>query len=218
MIRQFVLQDLLTLVYSLQWTLALTLIGFVGGAIGGMVLVLMQTAVSTASNLIAKAYVTAVRGTPLLMQLFVVFFGTAVLGFNVNPWAAASLALSMHASAYLCDIWRGSIESINRGQAEAGRALGLPETDIRRFIIFPQALRIAIPPTTGFLVQLIKATSVTSIIGFVELTRTAQIINNATFDPAKVFLIVAALYMALCWPLSLASRYLEGRLSGAIQQ
>lgn len=215
MIRPFVFQDFLTLLFSLQWTVALTLIGFVGGAIGGLLLVLMQMGRAKLPTAIAKGFVTAIRGTPLLMQLFVVFFGGSVIGFDINPWIAAGFALSIHASAYLSDIWRGAIDALPVGQTEAGRALGLPETAVRRYIILPQALRVAIPPTTGFLVQLIKATSVTSIVGFVELTRTAQIINNATFDPLKVFLIVAALYMALCWPLSLFSRHLERGIASA---
>lgn len=149
------------------------------------------------------------------MQLFLAFFGPNILGFSIDPWVAAALGLSLNASAFLGEIWRGCIESVPKGQWEAAAALGLRYAAIMRLIVLPQALRVALPPTVGFLVQLIKATSLASIIGFVELTRAAQVINNATFRPFLIFGIVAVVYFLMCWPLSLYSRHMERRLGAA---
>ncbi|MND76245.1 Inner membrane amino-acid ABC transporter permease protein YecS [compost metagenome] len=147
------------------------------------------------------------------MQLFLVFFGMNIMGFAINPWIAAAVALTLHASAFLGEIWRGCIEAIPPGQREAATALGLRYVNRMRYIILPQASRIAIAPTVGFLVQLIKGTSLAAIIGFTELTRQGQIINNATFSPFMVFGTVAAVYFILCWPLSLLARRMEVKFS-----
>lgn len=215
MIRPFGLNEFLTIVYATQWTLLLSLIALIGGAIGGMAIALLRTGAFRPGRRIASAYIVTFQGTPLLMQLFLVFFGASVLGFNINPWAAAAIGLTLHASAYLGDIWRGCIEAVPKGQWEASKALGLTYWQLMADIVLPQAVRIAIPPTVGFLVQLIKMTSVTAIIGFIELTRTGQIINNVTFKPFLVFSVVAAIYFILCWPLSYLSTRLEQRLATA---
>ena len=115
------------------------------------------------------------------MQLFLVFFGLNILGFGINPWIAAAIAFTLHASAFLGEIWRGCIEAVPPGQREAATALGLRYYNRMRYVILPQAVKIAVAPTVGFLVQLIKGTSLAAIIGFTELTRQGQIINNATF-------------------------------------
>ena len=125
----------------------------------------------------------------------------------------SSLALTLHASAFLGEIWRGCIEAVPPGQREAATALGLTYRHRMGSVILPQAARIAVAPTVGFLVQLIKGTSLASIIGFTELTRAGQVLNNATFRPFLIFGIVAAIYFALCWPLSLLASRLERRLA-----
>jgi polar amino acid transport system permease protein len=121
----------------------------------------------------------------------------------------------LHASAFLGEIWRGCVEAVPPGQREAAIALGLRYYDRMRYVILPQAARIAVAPTVGFLVQLIKGTSLASIIGFVELTRQGQIINNATFSPFLVFGTVAGVYFVLCWPLSVLARRMELKFSRA---
>ena len=133
----------------------------------------------------------------------------------INPWIAATIALTLHASAFLGEIWRGCIDAVPPGQREASTALGLRYFNRMRYIILPQATRIAVSPTVGFLVQLIKGTSLASIIGFVELTRAAQVINNATFQPFTIFSLVGLTYFAICWPLSAYSRRMERRLARA---
>jgi len=137
------------------------------------------------------------------------------LGISAAASFGAALGLALYASAFLGEIWRGCIQAVPREQWEAARALALGYRSQLRFVILPQAARIALPPTTGFLVQLLKGTSLASIIGFTELTRAAAIVNNATFRPLLVYATVAGLYFALCWPLSMLSNYLERRLERA---
>lgn len=209
MIRPFGWNEFLFILTAVQWTLALSAIAFFGGGIGGLTIALMRTSSMKLLRGITTAYIRLFQGTPLLMQLFLVYFGANIFGLPLNAWIAALLALSLHASAFLGEIWRGCIQAVAPGQSEAARALGLNYRDRMRYVILPQAARIAVAPTVGFLVQLIKGTSLASIIGFMELTRAGQIINNATFEPFKVFGIVALLYFALCWPLSQLARQLE---------
>ncbi|MCG6883263.1 MAG: amino acid ABC transporter permease, partial [Silicimonas sp.] len=149
-------------------------------------------------------------------QIFLVYFGFAVLRLPIDPLLAASVALALHASAYLGEIWRGSIDAVPRGQSEAATALALSYPQRMRYVVLPQPLRIATPPTVGFLVQLIKGTSPASIIGFTELARAGQIVNNATFSPLLVFGTIGILYLSMCWPLSLlARRHCAGALHEA---
>jgi polar amino acid transport system permease protein len=121
--------------------------------------------------------------------------------------------LSLYASAYLADIWRGCIEAIPRGQWDAAAGLGMSLVAQMRDVILPQAASIAVPPNVGFLVQLIKATALASIVGYDELMRAGQIITNAIFQPFLVYGLVALVYFAMCFPLTLGARFLERRLS-----
>ncbi|MCW2243081.1 amino acid ABC transporter permease [Azospirillum canadense] len=211
MIRSFGYNEFLFLLSAVQWTLALSVIAFIGGATVGLFVALGRTSTIKPVRLLATGYIQLFQGTPLLMQLFLVFFGATVMGIDMNPWAAAALGLTLNASAFLGEIWRGCIQAVPRGQWEAASALGLRFPGLMRYVILPQAVKVAVPPTVGFLVQLIKSTSLAAIIGFTELTRAGQIVNNATFQPFLVFGIVAAIYFVLCWPLSLLSARLEQR-------
>lgn len=216
MIREFSSVDLIFIVMAVRWTLILSAVAFTGGAIGGLVLALSRTSRNTLLRRLAMGFIQVFQGTPLLMQLFLVYFGLAVLGLPINPLLAAAVALTLHASAFLGEIWRGAIEAVPQGQSEAATALALSYPDRMRHVILPQAMRVATAPTVGFLVQLIKGTSLASIIGFTELTRAGQIVNNATFQPFLVFGSVAAMYFILCWPLSLLARRMEARMRRAI--
>jgi polar amino acid transport system permease protein len=218
MIRPFGWNEFLFILTAVQWTLALSAIAFAGGAVGGLLVALTRVSGHVVPRSIALGFIRVFQGTPLLMQLFLVFFGANIFGLQINPWIAAAIALTLHASAFLGEIWRGCIEAVPRGQSEASWALGIGYVDRMRYIVLPQAARIAVAPTVGFLVQLIKGTSLASIIGFTETTRAGQIINNATFEPFTVFSIVAALYFAMCWPLSLLARRMERRFSRASQR
>ena len=209
--RTFGVNDFLFILSAARWTLSLSLIAFIGGAIGGLVVALSRTSDIGWLRNAAAVFIQLFQGTPLLLQLFLIFFGAPVLGVDINPWLAAGIALVLNSSAFLGQIWSGCIEAIPRGQWEAADSLSLSYRDRMRDVILPQAVRIAVAPTVGYMVQIIKGTSLAAIIGFTEVTRAGQIINNATFQPLVVFSAVAAIYFALCWPLSLLAAGIERR-------
>ena len=215
MVREFTLHELWFLVLAVRWTIALSAIAFVAGGAGGIAVALSRVSRSVLLAGAATAYIKIVQGTPLLMQLYLVYFGASLLRVTSDAWTAAALGLALYSSAFLGEIWRGCIQAVPHTQWEAARALGLGYPAQLRFIILPQASRIALPPTVGFLVQLVKGTSLASIIGFTELTRAAAVVNNATFRPLMVYTAVAGLYFVLCWPLSVLSDRLERRLDRA---
>ncbi|WP_203521712.1 amino acid ABC transporter permease [Sodalis ligni] len=210
----FTLWDIFrNLLLALRWTVGLSAIAFVGGGIVGALLLIMRLSHRRWLQWLVILYVNLFQGTPLLMQLFLTYFGLALFGINTTPLFAASICLTLYASAYLTDIWRGSVESIPRQQWEASASLALSFGEQLRYVILPQSFRLALAPTVGFLVQAIKATALASVIGFVELTRSGQIISNATFSPFLVYGSVALLYFVLCFPLSWWSRHLEKQLT-----
>ena len=213
MIREFAAIDLYYLVLAARWTLALTALAFVGGGIVGLAIAMLRVSPFAPLRAVGAGYVNLVQGIPLLAWLFVVFFGIPIgAGVSVSPWLAATIAFSVFAGALLGEIWRGCLQAIPRQQWEAGAALGLSFAEQLRHVIVPQAVRISIPPTVGFLVQLIKNTSLAAVIGFVELTREGQLTNGATFRPFTVYIVVAAIYFAMCFPLTQLSRRLERTL------
>ena len=203
------------LLIALRWTVGLSLIAFVGGSLLGLLLLVLRTARLPGAVRGVALYVQVFQGTPLLMQIFMVYFGLALAGINASPLLAASACLILYASAYLCEIWRGCVEAVPRGQWEASASLAMGFGQQLRHVVLPQAARLAIPPTAGFLVQIVKGTALTSVIGFVEITKAGQLIANVTYEPFLVYGCVAALYFALCFPLSLWSQRLERRLRPA---
>jgi polar amino acid transport system permease protein len=213
--RALNLGDFEFLLLAMRWTIVLSAMAAVGGGLIGIVIALLRVSQRRAAQWCAIAYIRVFQGTPLLLQLFLVFFGADMLGVPLGPYVSAALGFSVNAGAFLGEIWRGSIQAVPRGQVEAARALGLHYGPRMLRVVLPQAVRSAIPPTVGFLVNLIKSTSLAAIIGFVELTRAGQMLNNATFRPFVIFGTVAALYFILCWPLTIASRRLEARLAVA---
>jgi polar amino acid transport system permease protein len=199
------------LIAAAQWTVLLSLIAFAGGALVGLPIALMRVSPSHALRIVAGGYIQLIQGTPLLILLFLTYFGLGILGYKLAPLVAAGLALTLYAAAFLGEIWRGCIEAVPRTQWEASDCLGLDRFQQYAYVILPQAFKMAIPPTVGFMVQIVKNTSLASVVGFVELARAGQIVNNSTFEPFIIFCIVAAIYFAMCYPLSLASRFLERR-------
>jgi polar amino acid transport system permease protein len=213
---QFSFWDILSnLLIATQWTIVLSLIAFACGGIVGLILLFMRTSRIPALEWFTKVYIEFFQGTPLLMQLFLFFFGVALFGLEVSPWIAAWLALTFWTSAFLTEIWRGCVEAIPKGQWEAGDTLALTYFEQMRYVILPQAMRIAIPPTVGFSVQVVKGTALASIIGFVEVTKAGTMLNNATFRPFLVYSLVALIYFALCFPLSYTAKKLERHLHAA---
>jgi polar amino acid transport system permease protein len=200
------------LLLAARWTVVLSLIAFVGGAVVGLALLVARTTPSRLLQRAVSGYVQLFQGTPLLMQLFLAYFGMAMLGFETSAWFAAALALTLYSSAFLAEIWHGCVKAVPRGQWEAAQSLALSFGEQLRHVILPQAGRLAVAPTVGFLVQVIKGTALASVIGFVELTKAGTMITNATFQPFLVYSCVALMYFALCWPISVGSRRLENKL------
>jgi polar amino acid transport system permease protein len=212
MIREFGAADIVYLIAAARWTVALALTAMVGGGLLGLVVAVFMVMPVRPVNWLAIGYINLIQGTPLLGQLFVFFFGLPLVGLSVDSWTAAALSLSIYASAFFGEIWRGSLQSISQRQWEAGAALGLTYRQRLFNVVLPQAVRISVAPTVGFLVQLVKNTSLTALIGFIELTRASQIISGATFAPLPVYLTAAAIYFVVCFSISQLSQMLEGRL------
>ncbi|MEB0140652.1 MULTISPECIES: amino acid ABC transporter permease [unclassified Undibacterium] len=200
------------LLMAMRWTIALSMIAFLGGGVVGLLLVLLRQSKSALTNLLVTTYVQIFQGIPLLVQLFLAYYGLGLFGINASPWVAASMGLTLYTSAFLCEIWRGCIASIPKGQWEASASLALSFYEQMRYIIFPQAMKIAVAPTVGFLVQVIKGTALASVIGFMELTKVGKTIANATFNPFLVFSCVALIYFLLCYPVSLYAKHLERKM------
>ena len=228
----FVMKDLFTnlfgkpegivlfqLLEATQFTIYLSFIAFIGGGLIALILAFMATIKNPISNLVSTGYIWLFQSTPLLMLLFL--FGLAIprlFGVDINVWLAASVALVLYASAYIGEVWRGAIDSIPRSQWEAGDALGFRFFPIFFLIIVPQAIRISIAPTVGFMVQIIKGTSLAYIIGFHDLMAIGKRWANAPVngtEPFIIFPLMALIYFSLCFPLSQIYQWLERRMKMA---
>ena len=195
-----------------RWTVALSLVAFIGGGLLGLALLVLRLSKLPLADKFVGGYVQLFQGTPLLMQLFLSYFGIALFGINTSAWVAAAVALTLYTSAFLTEIWRGCVNAIPKGQWEAAESLALNFGEQLRYVVLPQSIKIAVPPTVGFLVQVIKGTALASVIGFVELTKAGTMITNATFKPFLVYSCLALMYFALCFPVSLYARRLERKL------
>ena len=213
MLGAFSTNHLFYLLDGLLWTVVLSALAFVLGGIAGFFVMLARISRFRWLRRTALVYIQIVQGTPLLIQMFLLYFGLGVFGISVPPLVAAGLGMMVYSSSYLGEIWRGAVESIAKTQFEAAECLGLTRWQALRDVILPQALKIATPPTVGFLVQLVKNTSLASVVGFLELTRAAQVINNSLFQPFLVFGVAALFYFCVCYPLSVWSRSLERKLN-----
>lgn len=208
---------ILSLLAGLWGTVVLSLLTFLFGGILGLLIALARISPSRAVSKSAGIYIEVMQGLPLLVLMGLCFYGPGIFGYNaVTPLQAATFALTLYASAYLGEIWRGCLQSVAKPQWEAAECLGLTRWQRMRTVILPQALRIATPPTVGFMVQIVKNTSIASlVVGYAELSYNAKIINNSTFQPFLYFGIAALMYFAVCYPLSVQSRALERKLNVA---
>ena len=213
MIREFGTVEFVYLLAAMRWTLGLSLVAFVGGGLVGLVVALLRVAPVAPLRWLAAGYIQLFQSTPLLMLLFLVFFGLALFGLSQNEFVSVTVALTVYASSYFGEIWRGSIQAVPQSQWQGSAALGFSYLEQMRHVVLPQSVRIATPPTVGFMVQLVKNTSLASIIGFHELTHAAQYVNNLTLKPILVYGVVGAMYFAVCFPLYLLSRRLERRFN-----
>ncbi len=212
MAQTFTLAHIGYMLQGVLWTLILSALAFALGGVAGFGMMLLRISQFRLVRQLSFVVVQIIQGIPLLVILFAVYFGLGILGVQVPPLAAAGVAMMIYCAAFLAEIWRGCVLAVPRTQFEAAECLALTRWQTLRKVILPQALRIATPPTVGFMVQVVKSTSLASVVGFVELTRAAQIINNSTFQPFLVFGIAGAMYFAVCWPLSAWSRVLERKL------
>jgi polar amino acid transport system permease protein len=194
------------------WTIVLSLLGFVGGTVLGLPLAMARAARKPWISRTASLYVQLVQGIPLPVIMFVVYFGMSIYGYNVSALVAAGMAMTLYSSAFLGEIWKGCLQSVPKTQWEAGECLALTSYQRFVYVILPQALRIAVPPTVGFMVQIVKNTSYSVVIGFIDLTYSAKVINNSTFNPFVVFTLAALIYFAICFPMSVFARRFERRL------
>jgi polar amino acid transport system permease protein len=161
---------------------------------------------------LATAFVELFRDTPLIMQIFFIFFGLPAVGVRLNAFVAASVAMTFFAAANTAEIVRGAIQSLPRGQWEAARSLGLSSAQTLRWVILPQALRRTLPPLMGLFTTLLKDTSLAAIVNVFELTTAGRRVVERTLASFEIWLVVAALYFLLCYPLSVATQRLERRL------
>lgn len=212
MVEFSILQILESLLLATRWTIILSAIAFSCGGLVALLLLILKIADIKGLGHMINGYIQVFQGTPLLTQLFLAYFGLAMLGLDTSAWFAATLALTLYTSAYLVDIWYGCVKAVHPGQWEAAKTLALSFYEQLRYVILPQALRMAIPPTVGFMVQVIKGTALVSIIGFVELTRTGGMIANATYQPLLVYACVGMIYFLVCFPISISARLLERKL------
>ena len=213
MLRDFGPGEVLFLLLATRWTIALAVTALVGGGTLGLILAILRISPSAPARVAAALYIQLFQATPILLLLMLLYFGINLFGLRIDAWAAAGIGFTLSTAAFLGEIWRGCIEAVPKRQSEGAYALGLTFWRTLVLVILPQALRMALPPTVGYMVQVIKGTSVAALIGFTELARAGAQMNTITFQPLLVFGTVAAIYFALCWPLSLLSRRLERRLN-----
>jgi polar amino acid transport system permease protein len=211
-LRNFGLNELYFMLLSVRWTVLLSLVACFGGGALGLLVAALRVAPSRLIRRATGVYIVFFQGTPILVQLLLAYYGTSFLGFTPDAWLAASLTFVLNSSAFFGEIWRGCIAAVPSGQWESARALGLRYVVTLRLVVLPQALRLMVAPTIGFVVQIVKTTSVASLIGIVEITRAAVMVNTVTFEPLRVFGTVCAVYFVICSPLSYASRKVARRL------
>jgi His/Glu/Gln/Arg/opine family amino acid ABC transporter permease subunit len=193
-------------------TLQISLIAGVLACILGFTLGLAALSNVRSLRWIISAYVDFVRGTPLLIQVFLVFFALPVIGIRFDEFWAGIVALAFNTSAYIAETVRGGVGSIERGQTEAARSIGMIHPQILAYILLPQALRPIVPPLTNELISMTKNTSLLSVISVYELTRAGQAIISVHFVPFEIYLLLAIYYYLLIKCLSWLSRFIESRM------
>lgn len=196
----------------LKGTLPLTAISFVLGLAIALAAALARLSSVRALDAVARVYISVIRGTPLLVQLFIVFFGLGQIGLKLDPYLAASLALSLNVGGYAAEIIRASILSVPRGQYEAATVIGMDYGQSMRRIVLPQATRIAVPPLFNTLLSLIKDTSLASLVLVPELFREAQVTAADTTEYLPLYVMAAVYYWVVCYLVTLAQGPLERRL------
>ncbi|MEB3100953.1 amino acid ABC transporter permease [Ferviditalea candida] len=192
-------------------TIELSILAIITGTLLGFVAGLSQTSKWAILKYPTKLYIEIFRGSPLLIQLFMVFYGLPYLGIDISIFAATLLVFTLYGGAYIAEIIRSGIESIPKGQFEASQSLGLTYRQMMQKIILPQTLKVSLPPLMGFYIGLIKDTSVASIIGYMEVVKEGQMIINITAKPFEIYFVISVMYFIISYPLSLLVDWIEGR-------
>ena len=206
------------IVGALRWTLLLAALSLLIGGVAGFLVAIARVSRVAAVRWLASGYIGVIQGVPALMLLFLAYYGLSLAGLDLPPLVAASVSLALYVSGYLADIWRGAIQSVPWQQWEASSSLAMTRVQQFRYVVLPQALRIATPPTVGFAVQAVKNTSIVSIVNVVEIARAGQLVNNVSYQPFRVYGLVALLYFLICWPMSKLAARLERRLDARRQR
>jgi L-cystine transport system permease protein len=197
---------------AIFYTIPLTLISFICGL--GLAVLTALARISDAKflQMIARIYVSAIRGTPLLVQLFILFYGLPTIGVTLDPWPSAIIGFSLNVGAYASEIIRAAILSIPKGQWEAGYSIGMSSRQVLRRIIVPQAARVSIPPLSNTFISLVKDTSLASMILLTEMFRRAQEIATTNYEFLLLYTEAALIYWVICFILSIAQGRIENRL------
>ncbi|WP_159612106.1 amino acid ABC transporter permease [Glutamicibacter sp. JC586] len=193
-------------------TIPLALISFIVGLVIALFIALMRISKNPVLSAIGRVYISIIRGTPLLVQLFVIFYGMPSLGITIDPWPSAIIAFSLNIGGYAAEIIRAAILSVPAGQWEAGYTLGMSRTRSLYRLILPQATRVAIPPLSNSFISLVKDTSLASTILVTEMFRKAQEITASTYEFMLLYCEAAAIYWIICLVLSALQNSVEGRL------
>ena len=210
----YVAQILPQLLQASIKTLGITLVGFLIAIVLGLFLAIGRRSRQVVIAWPVTLLIEFIRSTPLLIQVYFLYYVLPNYGVNMSAMQAGILGIGLHYACYLAEVYRGGLDAVPRSQWEAAECLGLSKTQRMFKVILPQALRISTPPTVGFMVQIVKNTSIASlVIGFAELSYNAKILNNATFKPFLYFGAAAVLYFLICYPLSWLSLKLERKLT-----
>lgn len=201
------------LLEGIKMTILLTLASVFIGVVLGLIAALMKMSRAAVLRVVASAYIEVIRGTPLLVQIFLVYFGLPeIIGFNIPEFPASVIALALNSGAYVAEIIRAGIQAVDRGQTEAAYSLGMNHVMTMRYIIIPQAVKNILPALVNEFITLIKESSIVSVIGLVELTRTGDIVRSITYKPFEPLITVAVIYFTLTFTLSKIMGRVEGRL------
>lgn len=191
-----------------QLTFSASLLAILLGIAVGVILALAARG-GRLLNMLAQIYISFARGTPIFIQILLVFFVLPAVGLDISRYFSGVIALSLNSGAYIAEMIRGGLTAIPKGQIEAARAVGLPRSLIWRHIMLPQVFTLILPPLTAEFTALLKASALLSVIGVVELTRTAQQIVAATFKPIEIWITVGVLYFVMCFVLGAITRKIE---------
>jgi His/Glu/Gln/Arg/opine family amino acid ABC transporter permease subunit len=198
--------------FQAAWaTLRLALGAIVIGVVLGLVLAIVRMGSQGLAGRIARIYIEVFRGTPALVQLFLVYFGMAAIGIKFDSYQAAVLGLGMNAAAYFAEIFRAGIAAVPRGQSEAAWSIGMTSGAAMRWVVLPQAIRLVLAPSGNVAISLLKDTSVASLIAAPDLMLRAQDLSSQYFMPFEIYVTVGAFYFVLCYPLSQLMRHIERR-------